>query len=534
LQAITDQLLAVYPQPCHGFHCRDLFQGRVRLLLLWGEADEMLADVNARVDAWYLDGFAPGKNVSLWRPQLFRTLANLTAPGGTFATYTAAGDVRRGLQSAGFDVSKQQGFGKKREMLCGSLASVTGSIQTVPWLHYTPTPVTEQRQVVVIGGGLAGVTSAVALAQRDWRVTLVEQQAQVAKGASGNPAGVVMPRLSADMSIEARFYLSAFLYVIHWLLKSQSDQSDISWHPSGVVQLLESAKQLAMAGLGLPESIVRRVDAAAIQDLIGCGAEQDGVIYPLAGWLQPRRLCEHLLQHQAGIELKTSTTIARLTRQEGQWQLWDEQKLIATAPVVVIATGHQAGRLLPEIPLEIQPVRGQLTYVRATGPFIKRPLCYDGYAIPLGDSQYCIGASYDRHSTEASLRGTDHESNLRSLQQAVKEFDYDAITGGRVAFRASSRDHLPLVGAVPDIDYYVQHYSDLHHGRPMGRYPLAEYQPGLYLNIGHGSRGLTSCPLTAEIIACMINQDPLPIPEDMRQALHPARFIVRSFRRRRG
>ena len=199
--------------------------------------------------------------------------------------------------------------------------------------------------------------------------------------------------------------------------------------------------------------------------------------------------------------------------------------------MLVIANGSETARLLPSMESELQAVRGQLTYSQSLGAGVKCPVCYDGYVIPLGDDQYCLGASYDRHSRDMALRELDHQDNLHALQQVLPEFNGIPVTGGRVAFRASTLDHLPLVGPVPQTGFYQQHYADLYHGRAAFKYPLAEYEPGLYINTGHGSRGLTSCPLAAEMIASMINGEPLPVAEDIRLATHPARFMVRKLKR---
>ncbi|MFN3993437.1 MAG: tRNA (5-methylaminomethyl-2-thiouridine)(34)-methyltransferase MnmD [Tabrizicola flagellatus] len=86
-----------------------------------GDARQTLPGWQGRADAWFLDGFSPAKNPELWSDDLMRAVAAHTAPGGTFATYTAAGHVRRALADAGFDVSRRPGFGRKRHMTTGRL-----------------------------------------------------------------------------------------------------------------------------------------------------------------------------------------------------------------------------------------------------------------------------------------------------------------------------------------------------------------------------------------------------------------------------
>ena len=86
-----------------------------------GDARDTLPHWAGRADAWFLDGFAPAKNPELWDPALLAEVARHTAPGGTFATYTAAGHVRRALAAAGFAVARVPGYGRKRHMTRGTL-----------------------------------------------------------------------------------------------------------------------------------------------------------------------------------------------------------------------------------------------------------------------------------------------------------------------------------------------------------------------------------------------------------------------------
>jgi len=84
--------------------------------LVTGDARETLGAWPHKADAWFLDGFSPAKNPELWQPALMAEVAHHTAHGGTIATYTAAGFVRRGLEAAGFSVSRVPGYGRKRHM----------------------------------------------------------------------------------------------------------------------------------------------------------------------------------------------------------------------------------------------------------------------------------------------------------------------------------------------------------------------------------------------------------------------------------
>jgi len=118
---INDQrkaLVAAWPSNPQGIVSLRL-DDHTRLTVVCGPALEGVSNAQPGFDAWYLDGFAPSRNADMWSLDLMQTLFDKTVPGGTFATYAAAGFVRRNLQAAGFTVERRQGFAGKREMLCG-------------------------------------------------------------------------------------------------------------------------------------------------------------------------------------------------------------------------------------------------------------------------------------------------------------------------------------------------------------------------------------------------------------------------------
>lgn len=112
--------------------------GSLRLTLVPGDARATLPRWVGRADAWFLDGFAPARNPEMWEPPLLAAVARATRPGGSVATYSAAGAVRRGLAAAGFAVERRPGFGRKREMLCGRLHDPAARVASPPGPGHTP------------------------------------------------------------------------------------------------------------------------------------------------------------------------------------------------------------------------------------------------------------------------------------------------------------------------------------------------------------------------------------------------------------
>ncbi len=114
----VEAMLALYPLRVPGFH-RLVLSERVTLTLVFDDVNEAMAQVERKVDCWFLDGFKPASNPGMWSEAVFVQMARLSKKGARFATFTSAGFVKRGLREVGFDVRKVPGFGSKWAMLVG-------------------------------------------------------------------------------------------------------------------------------------------------------------------------------------------------------------------------------------------------------------------------------------------------------------------------------------------------------------------------------------------------------------------------------
>lgn len=112
------RLVGLYPPLIPGFH-RLVVTPRVTLTLVFDDVNDAFPQLQADVDAWFLDGFKPSTNPDMWSEIVFEQMKRLSYSGTRVATFTAAGQVRRGLQNAGFTVEKADGFGRKRDMTIG-------------------------------------------------------------------------------------------------------------------------------------------------------------------------------------------------------------------------------------------------------------------------------------------------------------------------------------------------------------------------------------------------------------------------------
>lgn len=525
LQQERDQLLAQYQQLSPGWHRLVFEQGRIVLTLLIGDIRDTLPQLKARVDAWFLDGFAPAKNPEMWQPSLFSQMARLSHAASTFATFTSAGDVRRGLQAAGFEVRKVAGFGCKREMLCGQYLGPPPKLTA-------PESVAAQfialfRHAIVIGGGIAGTATSHALASRGWRVTLIERHAEIASEASGNAVGILYPRLSGQDIVLSRLAQHGYLHTLQLLQRLPLDAAQ--HHACGLLQLAFNAKETlrceAVAARNLP--MVRHVDASEASALAGIKLAYGGLYFPETGWANPPALCQ-ALAHHPNIDIKLSSNVLTLQQHGHDWQAHDGESLLATAPVVVIAAANHSAGFSQTAHLPLQAVRGQLSYIAETAASakLKVVVCTDGYLSPAINGRHCLGATFTPDDPSAGISRHDHLANLALLKHISPELyaaaDPQAMEG-RVAFRCATPDYLPMAGPVLDHAALVATPP-----RPNADPASLPWLRGLYVNTGHGSKGLINAPFCAEMLASAIAGEPMPADTRLLAALDPNRFLLRK------
>jgi tRNA 5-methylaminomethyl-2-thiouridine biosynthesis bifunctional protein len=501
LSTLASKLLAAWPLCMPGFHRLYLARGRITLTLLLGDAQALLPRLEARADAFYLDGFAPEKNPGLWSAGVMAELARLAAPGATFATWTVAGAVRAALGGAGFAVERRAGFGRKREMLRGAFEG--------PVAPAAPSAAAARRAAIV-GAGAAGTSCAERLAARGWSVTLIDRHAAPAREASGNPAGLLRPLLNLEDGANARLSRAALGYALRHLAMLGAEGPGARWQASGVLQLARDAAQAArfeeiIAAHGFPGEFVRCVDAEEAAHIAGRAVRGPGWWMAAAGWVAPETLCAaNLALHGERIERRFSSKALRLARANAAWRVEGaDGALIAEAPVVILANAAGAGALLPGARLPLEAVRGQVSCLpQGPGRRLAVPVSGDGMVAPMPQGGFCIGATMQRDDPDPTVRAADHGENLARAESLLPGFTADADAAqlsGHVAFRATTPDRLPLVGALPSAD-------------------------GLHAVLGLGARGLVWAPLAAELLASQLECEPLPLERELVSAVEAGRF----------
>nr|WP_294864786.1 bifunctional tRNA (5-methylaminomethyl-2-thiouridine)(34)-methyltransferase MnmD/FAD-dependent 5-carboxymethylaminomethyl-2-thiouridine(34) oxidoreductase MnmC [uncultured Pseudogulbenkiania sp.] len=546
LASYSGELLAQYDILTPAWHRFVLRDGRLTLTLLVGDALDTLPELDARIDAWFLDGFAPSKNPEMWQPALFEQMARLSAPGASFATFTSAGAVRRGLTAAGFTVEKVPGYGHKREMCCGHLEHTPERGWQAPWFARPPAPPAE-RCAIVIGGGIAGAASAASLARRGWQVTLLERHGQLAQEASGNPQGVLYTKLSPHFPPLTRLVLAGYGYSLRTLHK-ELPQGETTWQACGVLQLPHHGdspqKQAELAAAGWPHGFLRQVDQHEASELAGLELPSGGLFFPQAGWLNPAQLIARLADHP-NIRQVLGARVTELNWNpvERLWTAYGQDGPLAIGTVVVIAGGAEAAAFDLTQHLPLKRIRGQVTVAPATAESrgLKTVLCGEGYVSPARHDSHCFGATFKFNTDDLSVEPAEHQENLAmlsglcpSLYRALggEQLPEEAL-GGRAAFRCTSPDYLPIVGPVVDRAAFLEGYRALGQDATRRLDSPPPWVEGLYVNTAHGSRGMITAPLSGEILAAYLNDEPAPLPKPLLDAIHPSRFLLRDLIRQK-
>ncbi|MCE8033097.1 bifunctional tRNA (5-methylaminomethyl-2-thiouridine)(34)-methyltransferase MnmD/FAD-dependent 5-carboxymethylaminomethyl-2-thiouridine(34) oxidoreductase MnmC [Billgrantia tianxiuensis] len=535
----AERLVSQWPEPVAGVH-RLWLDERVTLDLHFGDAAERLALLEGQVDAWFLDGFAPAKNPEMWHPGLFAAMAARSRPGATFATFTCAGVVKRGLAAAGFAWRKVPGFGRKREMLCGEIAEPPADTrrQRTPW--FSPPAPRPPRHVAVIGAGIAGASTAAALARRGVAVTLIDRFDRAELGTT-HLQGALYVKLAVETNLQSRTYLAGLLHSRRWLAQLDPEQS--LWRPSGVLQLALDEKEHQrqarfLANHSLPQSVVRGLDAETASRVAGIRLEAPALDYPDAAWVRPLELCVRLAQ-TPGVSFRRGEVTA-LHGNETGWTLTLADGERIEAEQVVVAAAREAAGFSQLAALPLQPVRGQVSQLALPqgAPALGRVVCAGGYVPPAAEGVLNFGATFAPGDTDLAEREADHAANLAELERGLPHFVAALREAGadltptrltaRTGVRAASPDKSPYCGSVPDAEAWRRDYAAL--AKDASRVPdvAGGHHPGLWISAAHGSRGMASAPLCAELLASRMCDEPLPLEWPLVDHLHPGRRIIRD------
>ena len=405
----------------------------------------------------------------------------------------------------------------------------------------------QESHAVVIGGGLAGAQIAWHLAEQGWKITLLERHAQLACEASGNKAGVLSPKMTAEASLGESFYHACFEYAIQQLQLLEQQKIGLSWQQCGVLQLNHNAREQrrwqALKQRSFADNFLQCLTAPQASKIAGIPINMGASYFPQGGWVDPRSLVTALCTHP-NITIQLHTEALELQRDPLDQTAWlisnTKRKTLLTTKTVVIANGKDAAQFkvsrTPYLPFTT--VLGQSSQASSTvkSQKLKVVIGHTGYLTPaIGmEQQHIFGATFQRNQNNTDLQLSADQYNRQQLQQHLPEFNaqLDTVCSSHAAIRMTTADRFPYVGALPDSEYYQREYADIHYGKHWKNYPNAHYQQGLFIFAGHASRGITTIGLSAKYLSSLITAQPFTaFSDNIKYALHPARFLIRQLKR---
>ncbi|WP_426087538.1 FAD-dependent 5-carboxymethylaminomethyl-2-thiouridine(34) oxidoreductase MnmC [Janthinobacterium sp. PSPC1-1] len=498
---LPEQWRTQWPLCVPGLHRMVSHDGLVTLDVLIGEPDACLAQLSARIDEVLL----------AWVPAAVAVLARLMVDGGQLHAVHLDEAQRAELQKNGFVFDES----RSRAVFYARRAEHVAAVAP-------------ERRAIVIGAGVAGAAACERLAARGWKVTLIERHAQPASEASGNLAGIFMPLMSKDDNIPTRLVRAAYLYSLNRWKDLGGIGAAIEGVQSGVLHLARDGahaqvqRQIAASGL-YPREFARWLEAPEASAMLGAPAPDGGWWFAQGGWARPSSVCAAMLDACGGLLTRCfSSSALRLERGDQEWLVRDaDGALIAAAPNVILAAGTGAVDFEQAAGLPLDAVRGQVTHLaEGSLPSLPFVVCREAYMTPAYQGVVCVGATYAADA-DSSLRMDSQHDNIAKIADILDVAPFDAPLAGRTGFRCMAPDRLPLAGALPDpgVPGRCERLRDV------------PRWPGLFGLLGYASRGLIWAPLAAELLACQLEGEPLPLERQLAEALDPARFLLRERRR---
>lgn len=499
LADLSKQLIEQYPLPIAGCHRLSFPNERFSIDLWLGDAHDVFPTMvkTAPVNAWFLDGFAPSCNPDMWEDNVLKNIVRLSDQGTTFASFSVAGVLKRGLKQYGIEISRPRGFGHKREMLKGvwplsedseqESSSEIGKVNR-PQLDIAP------RQIAIIGAGIAGLSTAHAFAQLGHQVVIYDQIAPLT-GASGNPLALLNPKLckieqSADHLMTLSWQKAIRHYSNFCAFRSIQVQQIALKNPQDLLDLVEQ----------YPADILKVVHAERSE----LKTTLDSINLIHAGAVEPQKLAEEILSHphitfvQAkieGYEIQEHGKIKLLAVDQPLENVFDH---------IVVCCARDSKSFFKDFPL-LKPIRGQVSWLdnRDIQLNSNQAYSYGGYCMQLNEKQLILGASFYPGREDTEVLTEDHQHNLDLLADVFPGYASQLVSieqwQGRASIRAQSLDYFPLLGKMNENEE-------------------------IYTFSGLGSKGFLYAPLCADVLVAQVLKHACPIPESLMNKLNPRRF----------
>lgn len=505
LRELSNQLIEQYPLPIAGCHRLSFPKARFSIDLWLGDAQDIFPSMEKihPVNAWFLDGFAPSCNPDMWEENVLKNIVRLSDIGTTFASFSVAGILKRGLKQYGISISRPRGFGHKREMLkaiwqqssCENLVHLDSTLEnTSRHTRHLSQKKNKQQHFAIIGAGIAGLSTAWALAQRGHKIVIYDQSAPLA-GGSGNPLALLNPKLC---NIEQS---SEHLMTLAWQHALNFYRQFDAFRPIQVQQLaLKNAEDLLQLAKQYPAEILHACSAQAHS----LNTNYASLNLRHAGAISPHMLAEQILQHPRVTFVQANITRLAHDLTSQRVQIYEKDQLLTEVDSAIVCTARHSEQFFKDYP-KLKPIRGQVSWVNNQ----KQPLemnqaqSYGGYCMQLDTETLILGASFYPNRDDAEVLLEDHAHNYALIESVFPEYAKTLAPidtwQGRASVRAQSQDYFPVLGQ-----------------------PNASQS--IFTLAGLGSKGFLFAPLCSEVMCALILKETSPIPSTLLKKLLVTRF----------
>ncbi len=509
--AIYKEFLDSYHIVSNSFLRIYLLNRTIILDLYFGDILEFLDECEFRADVWYLDGFAPSKNPQMWSEEFLSNLACYSHKDTIVRSFSCARVVRDRLSQNGFEVGKLKGYHKKREMLQAICIEPKSRIKKQIWFDLPI--VTNPKTILIIGAGISGLAIATLFKEAGFNVVVAEANQKAAQGASSNLAGICAPLITKPGVALGDMHMSSFLLSRQFYKQFGGDFVDFC----GCDEYLVNDKMLGKFN----------------HDSKFFSISND--IYPkanidLAMQIQPQNLCLALAKN---LEIYYGYEYKSLKQLESYYEVNFSNLKTIKADVVIFANGNRVKELFisefSDAYMQLSSVRGQTTLVDEFMS-LNRPLSARGYITKAINGVQLVGASYARGDDDALPRSSDDDENIALVDEFLSNKKPNII-GSNVGFRGYSGDRFPIIGGIHNASEYIKIYNSLlwTKNKPSNKSPI--YYQNLLISAAHGSRGLSTSILGANILLDMVLGRQICVKKSTINALNPSRFIIRKLKK---
>jgi len=425
--------------------------------------------------------------------------------------------------------------------------------------------IAKPQHVTIIGGGIASACAALALTKQDIKVTLYCKDNSLAQGASSNAIGALYPLLHQQADQISLFYQQAF-----WRAKevyNEVIEQGFSF-PHNWCGLLEVAyketlvkRQQKFYQLATwPKELIHGIDATKASKIANINLSYGGLFMPHAGWISPQDAVKQIINAAKAtgqLRVENNVLVSKIKKtntnkatsktanniansHQINWQL-NTNKGDIDASVVVFCGGAEIIDFdwIKQLPFSV--VQGQVTSMKTNDNINKLStvICHKGYLTPSHNQAHCIGATFNKNSTRTTAKPEDDHFNIEMLATCMPELSTKInwttadIALSKSRLRCMTPDHMPMVGAMPDIKKHMKIYPHLAKDKNWKYNQPAPVIDNLYVMMGFGARGLCSAPLAADILTADLCGTPYPVDNEMLFNLSPNRFVIRDLVRRK-